>query len=61
MSTVGSTLLILTDAESRLIRRVLEGDESAVGLLWSASEAFNRGIKRGTERLAEEFKERTKK
>jgi hypothetical protein len=55
----GHTVVILTDAESRLIRDALELEvelaeydrpKPAQALL-----AFNRGIARGTAKLAEEF------
>lgn len=45
----GHTLLILTDSESRLIRSVL-AEDSGVRVV-AAMTAFNRGVKRGTERL----------
>lgn len=48
----GFTTLILTDAESRLIRKVLTESADMNG----AAEAFNRGIRRATERIAAEFK-----
>lgn len=64
----GNTLLILTDAESRLIRRVLfpePGTVPAAAMGLEACEAFNRGIARGTAKMAEEskaeFKARVKK
>lgn len=50
----GHTLLVLTDAESRLIRDLLLGFPEQHA-------AFNRGIRRGTERMAAEFKQRAKK
>lgn len=55
----GYTLLILTDAESRLLREVLEHNER---ILWpsdarkDALKAYRAGIARGTAKLAEEFK-----
>lgn len=63
----GHTLLVLTDAESRLIRQLLELEaELAEGdserpIPCAALRAFNRGIQRGTERMAAEFKQRAKK
>lgn len=54
----GHTLLILTDAESRLIRDTLEAAGSARGEMTSADRAviaFNAGIQRGTDRIKAEF------
>lgn len=50
----GHTVLILTDAESRLIRGLL-GDLILFGHN-DGERAFNRGIQRGTERLQAEAK-----
>jgi Arc/MetJ-type ribon-helix-helix transcriptional regulator len=61
MTDHAHTLLILTDAESRVVRRALEllAQESRAGLTREKAEApfqaFNRGITRGTERMAAEF------
>lgn len=58
----GHTLLILTDAESRLIRHALENlvREGRVGVtreqLYVPLKAFRDGIQRATERMAEESK-----
>lgn len=55
----GHTVLILTDAESRLIRRQLfpePGATNSAGHGAEACDAFNRGIQRGTDRIATEFK-----
>jgi hypothetical protein len=50
----GHTCLILTDAESRLIREAFE--PSAVqDEREEALDAFNRGIQRATDRIAAEF------
>lgn len=49
----GNTLLVLTDAESRLIRQAL-ANELHCGPEPIA--AFNRGIARGTAKMAEESK-----
>lgn len=51
----GNTLVILTDAESRLIRLALieHHDQTSEG---EPLDSFNRGIARGTARMAEEFK-----
>lgn len=51
----GHTLLILTDAESRLLRGALTA-YSTVGGGRQPLEAFNRGIQRGTEKMSEESK-----
>lgn len=52
----GNTLVILTDAESRLIREALceQHDQTSDG---AAIDAFNRGVIRGTERIQAEFAE----
>lgn len=54
----GHTILVLTDAESRLLRATLTNYEKergrAAGV--NALDAFSRGIQRGTERMAAEFK-----
>jgi hypothetical protein len=60
------TLLILTDAESRLIREHLHNLEQFTNDPYSrcATEltaAFNRGIVRGTERMQAEFSEQQRK
>lgn len=54
----GLTMLLLTDAESRTLRKLLEnsGDDANNG--GQAYAAFNRGITRGTERMAADFKAR---
>ncbi len=62
----GHTLLILTDAESQLIREVLDmadtiedemgGNESSLKA-FRAQRAFRDGIARGTAKLQEEFAE----
>lgn len=58
----GHTLLILTDAESRLIRRELELEaEIAAGdplrpIPAQALAAWRRGIQRGTDKMTEESK-----
>lgn len=60
----GRALLILTDAESRLIREQLFpglGGTNSAQHQQEASEAFTRGLRRGVEKMAEELKERTKK
>lgn len=51
----GNTLLILTDAESRLIRNALieHHDQTSEG---KPLDSFNRGIARGTAKMAEESK-----
>lgn len=50
----GHTVVVLTDAESRLLRELLCDlhDQTSDG---SGIDAFNRGIARGTAKLAEEF------
>ena len=73
MTDHAHTLLILTDAESRLIRAALEAHlraemdkpadtsvapSDAADALMQPLEAFYRGITRGTEKLAAEFAER---
>ena len=56
----GNTLLILTDAESRLIRQTLTNWEKERGRTApteaNALDAFSRGIARGTTKMAEESK-----
>lgn len=54
----GNTLLILTDAESRLIRRHLEASAEYFesGHCQQVVQAFNRGIARGTAKMSEESK-----
>jgi hypothetical protein len=51
----GNTLLILTDAESRLIRTALEREEKSDGSPSGPLCAFNRGVQRGTDRIKAEF------
>ena len=54
----GFTTLILTDAESRLIRKVLFPEPGTTGfaaLGHEACDAFNRGVQRATARIADEF------
>jgi hypothetical protein len=61
----GNTLLILTDAESRLIREVLDmadtledddgGNASSIKA-FDAQRAYAAGVKRGTAKLQEEAK-----
>ena len=51
----GHTMLILTDAESRMLRIVLADHALAEPLL-----AFNRGIQRATERMAQQSKDEWK-
>jgi hypothetical protein len=60
----GNSLLIVTDAESRLLRKVLEAalEGCGTGGLLDGSEeralaAFNAGIARGTAKLQQEFKD----
>jgi len=58
MTDHARTLLILTDAESRLIREQLNpqpGRTNSAGHQQQAFAAFNRGIIRGTEKMAAEF------
>lgn len=54
----GSTLLVLTDAESRLIRKVLDHPGLIVEPETGPLQAYNRGITRGTALLAREFAEK---
>ncbi len=64
MTDHAHTLLILTDAESRLIREQLNpqpGRTNSAEHQQQAFAAFNRGITRGTERLAAEFSEEQRK
>jgi hypothetical protein len=59
----GHTCLILTDAESRLIRGQLApepGQTNSETHQREALAAFSRGIVRGTARVQEEFNERQK-
>jgi hypothetical protein len=61
----GHTCLILTDAESRLIRRVLadaiaQADSLTDGPV-QATVAYNRGIQRATDRIAAEFNDEMKR
>lgn len=54
----GHTVLILTDAESRLIREQLDGQPGRTNSDAHREAAFaswNRGIQRGTERIQAEF------
>lgn len=54
----GHTLLILTDAESRLLRAVLETLDASFAQQPKCAEAlaaFNAGIARGTAKIQEEF------
>lgn len=60
MTDHAHTLLILTGEESRLIRKGLL-DSSSVADARAAREAYDRGITRGTERLAAEFSEEQRK
>lgn len=53
----GNTLLILTDAESRLIREFLTKASFTSLEATAAHSSFNNGIQRGTERMAAEFKD----
>ncbi len=46
----GHTTLVLTDAESRLVRNYLTTQEARLEL-----EAFNRGVHRATARIKAEF------
>ena len=64
MTAPATSLLILTDEESRLIRKALEaycshqGEEAPAR--YAPLEAFNTGMVRGTEKLKAEFAERMK-
>ncbi len=63
MTDHAHTLLILTDAESRIIREQLNpqpGRTNSAEHQQQAFAAFNRGITRGTEKMAAEFAERQK-
>lgn len=53
----GNTTLILTDAESRLIRELLAPDDDILHAEGNGRglAAFNRGIQRGTDRIKAEF------
>lgn len=54
----GHTVLILTDAESRLIREQLDGNPGRTNSDAHRSAAFaawNRGVQRGTEKVKAEF------
>jgi hypothetical protein len=51
----GHTVLILTDAESRLMRAVLNSAGPGEAARVQAAQAFNAGIHRGTERIKAEF------
>ena len=53
-----TSLLILTGEESRIVREALEWCVSRISPL--ALSAFNRGMARGTERVAAEFAEKQK-
>ena len=52
----GNTLLILTGEESRLIRQHLTNYSPTTAEVVAAHAAFNRGIARGTAKMAEESK-----
>lgn len=62
----GFTTLILTDAESRLIRKALDDHPDVAGPLSSAPgcravQAFNAGIQRATDRIKAEFDQEQKR
>lgn len=52
----GNTLLILTDAESRLIRKVLDQLVTERAEANQALGAYNNGVSRGTAKMTEESK-----
>jgi hypothetical protein len=56
----GFTALILTDAESRLIRKVLEHPGLIVEPEGGPLDAFNAGIQRATTRIKAEFDQEQK-
>lgn len=56
----GYTILVLTDAESRLLRSHLVNYSPTTADVVAAQAAFSRGIARGTERMAAEFKDEQK-
>jgi hypothetical protein len=63
MSGEGNTFLVLTDAESRLIRAQLDpqpGQTNSAQHQQAALAAYNRGVVRGTARIKAEFDERQK-
>lgn len=53
-----TSLLVLTGEESALIRKVLANSGEDANSGGKAMAAFNRGMLRGTERLAAEFAEK---
>ncbi len=57
----GHTLLVLTDAESRLVREALSNAQTGAARMCQAFAAYNAGIQRATERMAQQSKDEWKK
>lgn len=57
----GLTALLLNDAESRLIRKVLEHPGLIVEPESAPLDAYNRGIQRATDRIKAEFDDEQKR